>query len=658
MVAVIAANADIVEEVELGRTLLVQGHLETAQRVLLKVCQAQPECAEAFRTLALVLSQRGDERRSRPLIEYADELDAQRSGPAPAAEDVFSDAQTQQTRLPTRHELRPGGGPSPSTVSAVPSDAVPPATQAAPVMPAAASPNLVGMVPPPAALPAPSQPSLPLQSKNRLARTAFVAVLCAGLAAGAAVTINYYRGTKTSQPNPCDELDRALASGSLDVLLRARDGARLALEPESADPQGLVRLGLVNAFLAHDYALDARKDAEDALSRATATTDSNKQLIALAATARALLSLATGDRARAREQADAALAAALPDPPVYALLVSAEIQALAGDGAGAARDLDRAMAGAADNAPVVIAWAEARLDSGDPVGARRALQALLEKNPGNSRARLLLADAECALGETAWVKNVELACQGDAKLSRSVRGRCAIESAVQSRLEGDRAGAIRKAKAAAQTTEDSWELARLSLLLAVLGEVDSADEVFTRARKGPEPATDALKWADLAIRMGRSENGQMLPKADHPAGPDRDLTALRAGYAKAGVPGLTDALKTLPPGVLDIDGDLRAFAALAREGALTKTEVPTLEKRGEKGNPIASYVLGVWAARDKDYKLAARRLEKALSLHGDACQAATLYLDVVGHTGRGMQPNKPALRALRGRNAKCPLPEL
>jgi uncharacterized protein HemY len=40
----------------------------------------------------------------------------------------------------------------------------------------------------------------------------------------------------------------------------------------------------------------------------------------------------------------------------------------------------------------------------------------------------------------------------------------------------------------------------------------------------------------------------------------------------------------------------------------------TLEKRIEKGSPVISYVLGVLAARDKDYKLAMRRLEKALAL--------------------------------------------
>jgi Flp pilus assembly protein TadD len=108
MVALIAANADIAEEVELGRTLLVQGHLETAQRVLLKVCQEQPEHAEAFRVLALVLGKQGDDRRARPLLDYADELDAQRTREIPATlDDVPSDAETRQNRLAMRAAVQP-----------------------------------------------------------------------------------------------------------------------------------------------------------------------------------------------------------------------------------------------------------------------------------------------------------------------------------------------------------------------------------------------------------------------------------------------------------------------------------------------------------------------------------------------------------------------
>ena len=71
---------------------------------------------------------------------------------------------------------------------------------------------------------------------------------------------------------------------------------------------------------------------------------------------------------------------------------------------------------------------------------------------------------------------------------------------------------------------------------------------------------------------------------------------------------------------------------------------------------MASYVLGILAIRDKDYKLAARRLEKAMAWHGDTCAAALLYVDAVERAGKTPQLNTAPLRALHARNAKCPLP--
>jgi hypothetical protein len=326
---------------------------------------------------------------------------------------------------------------------------------------------------------------------------------------------------------------------------------------------------------------------------------------------------------------------------------------------GTAHDLDRAMGIAPELAPVVVDWATSRLDGGDPVAARRALVALLERNQDNSRALLLLAESERALGEPNWVKSLEKACGSDAKISRSIRAACAVESALQSRIDGDRAGALRKAKAVSQASEDPQILGPASLLLALLGESDAAAEVLDRARKAADPANVALLWADLAVRLIRGEPIQTLPRAlEHPAGPERDQVALRAAYVRAGAPGLAVALKVLPPGILDIDWDMRAYAALGREGGPPKPELATLEKRIDKGSPVVSYVLGVLAVRDKDFKLAARRFEKALAWHGDACQAAALYLDAVKHTGHGAQPNKPGLRNVRAHNAKCPLPEM
>jgi len=290
------------------------------------------------------------------------------------------------------------------------------------------------------------------------------------------------------------------------------------------------------------------------------------------------------------------------------------------------------------------------------VAARRALVTVLEKDPEYSRARLVLADAERALGEAGWLKELETACRSDAKISRNVRAQCAVGSAAQARLEGDRGGALRKAKAASQTTDDPQTLAQIALLLALLGEIDGADELLARAGKAADSTATALKWADLAIRLGRGEKGSSLPVVENPAGPERDLVALRAAYARSGTAGLATVLKALPPGIADIDAEVRTFAKLGKEGPMPKAEALSLEKRAERWNPVASYVLAVFAMRDKDYKLAARRLEKALAWHGDTCEAAALYADAIKRAGKPFQLNKLLLKALHARNAKCPIP--
>ncbi len=631
------------EEVELGRTLLGQGHIDTAQRVLLRVCQGQPECAAAFRALAEVLLRRGDGGRAHFLAEYADELDGTSTGgPAAPLPDVPSDEETHQHRLGLR---------------AVPPSVVPPS-----VVESGVAPEPTPLPKSPFPVRAPSSPALSRRPNRRRDLAVLAVAACAVAAVAAVAAFSQHGSAKPPRETPREELDKALASGTLEVLMRARDVARMALATGAPDSDSFSRLALVNAFLIQDYGVEAgKKDAEDALKLAEnerGEAQVSKDRASLAAATRALLALADGDRTGAKRHAEAALSAVAADPPVWALLASARVRSLSGDAAGAARDLDRALGMAPDVAPVVADWAASRLDGGDPVAARRALAAALEKNSDNSRLRLLLADAERALGETDWVKNLELACRGDAKISRNIRTTCAVESALQSRLEGDRVGALRKAKAAAQTSEDPQLLGQASLLLALLGEIDVAEDTLVAARKLADPSAMALQWADLAVRLGRGEPVQPSPFTEHPAGPERDLVFLRLAYARGGMEALANALKELPPGIQDIDWDIRAFAALARADGPPKPDLLTLEQRGEKGGPVESYVLGVLATRDRDFKLAAHRLEKAFSLHGDTCLTAALYLEAVRRVGRGAQPNKSGLRGIRAHNAKCALPEM
>jgi len=668
--ALTAGKAEITEEVELGRTLLLQGHVETAQRVLLKLCQAHPQRAEPFRALGLVLSKRGDERRAQLLLEYASDLDGEPADDISIdVEDPPSSAKTQENKLeaarpPVIEPPPPLAAPAP--IIATPMLPTPSRSSASLSSPSQSSPSL-------------SSPSLPTSAaatstastsglataivepshppKRRRGATVLAFFAGVALVGGGVGAYRYYGSLKPPRPSPREDLDRALAAGTLQALMRGRDQARISLETGEPDPDAWVRFGLVSAFLVLDYDVDAKKDAERALQHAERAPEASNERIALAATTRSLLALAAGDRGKAQQQAAVATTAASPEPPVYALLASARVRSLAGDTEGAAKDLDLAMRIASDNAPVMLDWAASRLDQGDPVAARRTLQALLEKDAEYSRARLLLADAERALGEPAWVKSLNLACKSDAKISRDVRVLCSVGSAMHGRLEGDRGRALRKVKAAAQTTEDPIVLARISLLMALLGEVDLADKTLARAGKAADRAAIPLRWADLAIRLGRGETGESLPVVEHPAGPERDLVALRAAYARSGPTGLAAVLKALPPGIADIDWEVRTFAKLENEGPLPKADSAMLERRAERWNPIASYVLGIFAVREKDYKLAARRLEKAMAWHGDTCAAALLYVDAVGRVDKPLQLNKAALRALHARNAKCPVPE-
>jgi tetratricopeptide (TPR) repeat protein len=307
---------------------------------------------------------------------------------------------------------------------------------------------------------------------------------------------------------------------------------------------------------------------------------------------------------------------------------------------------------------VVADWAAQQLDSGDASAARRVGREFLAKNKAASRVQLVVADAERALGEKGWSKRVESACHGDNRVSRAMRAACLLASAQDARLDGERSTATRKARAAGQTSEDARVLADSALVLASLGEIDAADEVLARARKLADEKAVPLAWANLAIRLGRGQADGVLPPAERPAQPERHLVALRAAYLKGGGAALAAAIKSVPAGLSEIDADLRTFMELGREGSVSPNDRTTLERRAERGSPVAAFVLGILAARESDHKQAAKWLEKAMAGHGDACRAALLYLSALQAQEQPAPPNRGLLRALHARNAQCPIPDM
>ena len=661
---------DISEDLLLGRTLLEEGHLSTAQRVLVKLCQQHPGNSEAFRGLGDLLHRKGDETRARIITEYAADLgvhDAKTPRPTPlpqtrpaqAGADRTPTAQTPARKPPlvaSRSEfvtpLVDPYTPPVDSVTPSPDLVTPPVVVAtALTMPSSSQPVALSSGSA-AAAPASTKPGARL---GKYLAVAAALVLLAGLG------ILGYRAYKPGQRrgfSPREELDSALSSGSFDHLMRVRDRARAALAGAEPDADALVRLALAEAFLAMDHGVPGAKGAEEDLRRLRPGDRPNPQRLALVEAVRALLALAAGDRDMAKSHLEVGLAWAAKKPPPVLLFVSARIRALAGDNVGAGKDLDSALQAAPDFAPVVADWAAQQLDSGDASAARRVGREFLAKNKAASRVQLVVADAERALGEKGWSKRVESACHGDNRVSRAMRAACLLASAQDARLDGERSTATRKARAAGQTSEDARVLADSALVLASLGEIDAADEVLARARKLADEKAVPLAWANLAIRLGRGQADGVLPPAERPAQPERHLVALRAAYLKGGGAALAAAIKSVPAGLSEIDADLRTFMELGREGSVSPNDRTTLERRAERGSPVAAFVLGILAARESDHKQAAKWLEKAMAGHGDACRAALLYLSALQAQEQPAPPNRGLLRALHARNAQCPIPDM
>jgi tetratricopeptide (TPR) repeat protein len=641
---------EITEELLLGRTLIEQGHLGTAQRVLVKLCRQHPDNAEAFRGLGDVLHRKGDETRARIVVDYA--------------EDLLAPVAPKPTQKPPPVPLTARAEALAARADLVTPQVEPVNRQAELVTPqvvlVSAAAGLMTMASPGGPAGLASTPDKGARPGAKSGKWKYLTA-AAGLVLLAGAGLFGYRAYKPAQrrgASPREELESALSSGSFERLVRVRDRARKALAGPAPDADALVGLALADAFLTLEHGEAAAKSADEALRRLPADDQPNLQRLALVEAVRALLALAAGDRDTAKQHVDVGLAWAAGKPPPALLLASARVRGLAGDTTGAGKDLDSALQSAPEFAPVVADWAAQRLDSGDATAARRATHEFLAKNKAAARVHLLAADAERALGERGWTKHIESACRSEGRVSRAGRAACSLAAALDARLDGERSAAVAKARAAGQASDDPRVIADSALTLASLGEIDAADEVLARARKLADATAVPLAWADLAVRLGRGQADGAAPPAAQPALPERMLVALRASYLKGGGVALVAAVKSVPAALGEIDPDLRMYMELGREGGVSRSDRATLERRAERGSPVAAFVLGVLAAREDDHKQAAKRLEKALAGHGDACRAALLYLSALQAQDEPVQPNRAALRALHARNAQCPIPEV
>jgi len=442
----------------------------------------------------------------------------------------------------------------------------------------------------------------------------------------------------------------SISAGTLRSLTAARDLGKQILASAPGDGDTLAGLAFVEALLLRDYGLGQRSEAEAALARAQAVKGAPAGRIGTTNATCAIVALTAGKLSEAQQCAERAVAAT-PDGAA-ALLAAARVKMHNADLEGARRDLEHLLQRTPDFSEAVLDWAAIWIDLGDPSTASQSLREQIKRTPEHLRARLLLAEAERALGDRGAAEGLEAACRAESKQSPALRVGCLLAASSQSRLAGEHQQAVRSARAAgAEIPPEPRLLASAALGMAVLGEIDAADEALKRARALARETSVPIAWADIAVKLGRRQVVVPSHLLDTAVGPERRLVAARLILAYEGATGLAKHLKGVPRGLVLIDPDLHAVSQVAEESA-GRGDRTDLEKRADRGDPVASYVVGRLLERHAPDP-AAKRLEKALWGHGDTCEAAILYRRLLKQLGYDNPPQR-IMRELRSRNAQCP----
>ena len=451
-------------------------------------------------------------------------------------------------------------------------------------------------------------------------------------------------------------------AGSCGELRRAEVLARRLVLEDAHDEGARAALALAGALLAVDCGLPLTKDVVEVAAGAADAGGGDDRAQSDAASARALLRVAAGEPAAAIAEAEAVVARApgLPQP-LYAL---ARARARAGDLVGASRALEAAMVIGPAFVPARLAWAEVRLDLGDPATAAEALRAL--PNP-DLRARLLLDEVERARA-THTPEGVsaalDAACDWPQLTDAMEVAACALRDATRARVSGDRARARASAVAAAEAAPtDPRLLAEIAQILAELGAVDRASALVTRAQRLAAPHMPALAWAEFGVGLSRGRTPPQ-PAPPFPPAPEGPLLEMRAALAAGGV-GALAAVTTRPGGAEHgRDPDRDAIASLGGPNAVAPVVAPTVDtpRAGSAASPSRSggrrddeplhaYVDGLRARLAGNLPLAAERFSRALAGHGDACRAAGEFGAVLRALKR--KPDSRVFSALRAENAGC-----
>ncbi|HEX7498857.1 MAG TPA: tetratricopeptide repeat protein, partial [Polyangia bacterium] len=295
--------------------------------------------------------------------------------------------------------------------------------------------------------------------------------------------------------------EHELLGGGLDGLLHARALA-LGGAAHARDAEVAATLGLADAMLASEYGLN-QADAALASARGTDAPGVSRRAGALKLATRALAEVTSGhlDRAEALALESVALGHKLASP----LFALGRIRFRQGNLPAASRAFQAALVREPSLVEARVAWAEVWLEEGARDRAREALVAVLRHTPGHSRAQLLLAELDLASSDapgeaTAW----QTACARDEKNSPFLAGACDLARAQRAARSHDGDGAIRFAAAAGRRRPaEPRVLAGAAQVLASLGAVDRAADCLAEARRIASPLLPSLRWARLAIELGR-----------------------------------------------------------------------------------------------------------------------------------------------------------
>ena len=192
----------------------------------------------------------------------------------------------------------------------------------------------------------------------------------------------------------------------------------------------------------------------------------------------------------------------------------ARARALAGDPMGASKAAEAAIVREPHaNAPL-LAFAEARLDLGHLAPAEKAAarRAGARARPQPARMLLLHRARQAAPGAPAATpapsKRWSAACRRDGAVSPVVAAGCDLAFATAARAAGKR-GARPGARAGRRRPQERASRACSPgprSLLAQLGRIDEADGLAERSPPAPRSAElPALAWARIAITLGRGE---------------------------------------------------------------------------------------------------------------------------------------------------------